>query len=177
MVPEAVERADATVFVSLDPLPGTWSSWTRSNWSRKAGSSGCCTSCRRRAGPEQFPPRRRARRRHRRIPVLLLGPARVVGDRGMRRRRPCGAAGAGTAHRVVATTPRSRTHTLVTLLSPYRKGRRERLHHFIDDKGFTTHIYLTIARIAATRSRNPSGSEPGPHEHGTCTILLTSSSS
>ncbi|MCY7388910.1 MAG: DUF4962 domain-containing protein [Burkholderiales bacterium] len=48
-------------------------------------------------------------------------------------------------HRVIATTPHACVHTLVTLLTPYRVGYPERLHHFIDDQGFATHIYFQDA--------------------------------
>lgn len=49
-------------------------------------------------------------------------------------------------HRVVATTPRAHSHSLVTLLTPYRKGQPDRLHHFIDDQGFATHVYFQDAQ-------------------------------
>ena len=49
-------------------------------------------------------------------------------------------------HRVIATTPRARAHTLVTLLTPYRHGHAERLHHFIDDQGFAVHVYFQDAQ-------------------------------
>ncbi len=55
---------------------------------------------------------------------------------------PAELVGLAPHHRVVATTPRAKSHTLVTLLSPYKKGRSERLHHFIDDQGFATHVYF-----------------------------------
>lgn len=58
---------------------------------------------------------------------------------------PAEIAGLPRHHRLVATTPRARSHSLVTLLTPYRKGRSERLHHFIDDQGFATHIYFQDA--------------------------------
>lgn len=49
-------------------------------------------------------------------------------------------------HRVIATTPRAKSHSLVTLLTPYRKGRSERLHHFIDDQGHGVHLYFQDAQ-------------------------------
>ena len=55
-------------------------------------------------------------------------------------------AGLAPHSRVVATTPKAKSHTLVTLLSPYRKGHPERLHHFIDDQGFAVQIYLQDAQ-------------------------------
>jgi Heparinase II/III-like protein len=48
-------------------------------------------------------------------------------------------------HRVIGSTPRARAHTLVTLLTPYRKGRIERLHHFIDDQGHGVDLYFQDA--------------------------------
>lgn len=48
-------------------------------------------------------------------------------------------------HRVIATTPRSRSHALVTLLTPYRLGHADRLQHFIDDQGFATCVYFQDA--------------------------------
>lgn len=55
-------------------------------------------------------------------------------------------AGLPLHHRLIATTPPARVHTLVTLLTPYRKGRGERLHHFIDDQGYDTHLYFQDAQ-------------------------------
>lgn len=49
-------------------------------------------------------------------------------------------------HRVIATTPRARTHTLVTLLTPYRLGASNRLHHFIDDQGHAIRVYFQDAQ-------------------------------
>ncbi len=49
-------------------------------------------------------------------------------------------------HRVVATTRSARSHRLVTALTPYRVGRSERLHHFIDDQGYSTAIYFQDAQ-------------------------------
>lgn len=58
---------------------------------------------------------------------------------------PAEIAGLPRHHRLVATTPAATSHSLVTLLTPYRKGRSERLHHFIDDQGFATHLYFQDA--------------------------------
>ncbi|WP_418320679.1 DUF4962 domain-containing protein [Piscinibacter sakaiensis] len=49
-------------------------------------------------------------------------------------------------HRVIATTRPARSHRLVTALTPYRIGRSERLHHFIDDQGYSTAIYFQDAQ-------------------------------
>ena len=70
------------------------------------------------------------------------GPVTLTTLEGFDDVDPAELAGLAPHHRLVATTPRATSHTLVTLLSPYRKGRSERLHHFIYDQGFATHIYL-----------------------------------
>lgn len=49
-------------------------------------------------------------------------------------------------HHVVASTRPARSHRLVTALTPYRIGRSERLHHFIDDQGYSTAIYFQDAQ-------------------------------
>jgi hypothetical protein len=51
-------------------------------------------------------------------------------------------AGQDLHHRVIATTPRARAHSIVTLLSPYRSGTSNRLHHFIDDQGHEVRVYF-----------------------------------
>ena len=58
---------------------------------------------------------------------------------------PAEFAGQALHHRVVATTAPATSHSLVTLLTPYRLGQAERLQHFIDDQGFATHLYFQDA--------------------------------
>ena len=49
-------------------------------------------------------------------------------------------------HRVIATSRSARSHRIATVLTPYRKGHSERLHHFMDDQGHATALYFQDAQ-------------------------------
>ena len=59
---------------------------------------------------------------------------------------PAEIVGLAPHHRLIATTTKARSHTLVSLLTPYKLGRSERLQHFIDDQGYATHVYFQDAQ-------------------------------
>lgn len=43
---------------------------------------------------------------------------------------------------LVGSTPKATKHSIVTLLTPYRKGNGKRVFNFIDDQGFATNMYF-----------------------------------
>jgi hypothetical protein len=43
---------------------------------------------------------------------------------------------------VEAVTPKSKTHRIITLLTPYPREQRKRIFNFIDDQGFSTNVYF-----------------------------------
>jgi hypothetical protein len=70
--------------------------------------------------------------------VLLLcasGAPSLSTAQGLENAAPAEFAGLATHHRVTATTPGARTRTLVTLSTPYRKGRSAWLQHCIGNQG------------------------------------------
>lgn len=73
------------------------------------------------------------------------GPVTLASVEGFDDVDPAEIRGLPLHHRVVATTAPARSHSLVTLLTPYRLGHSERLHHFIDDQGYATHLYFQDA--------------------------------
>ena len=70
------------------------------------------------------------------------GPLKLATVAGFDDVDPAEIEGLALHHRVIATTTAARSHRIVTLLTPYQVGQRKRLHHFIDDQGFATHVYF-----------------------------------